>query len=69
MQQRTILPKIKVFTGTMFSGKTTALINEIERHKLAGFEYLLVKPSLDNRYSESQVVNHNGIELKAVNVD
>lgn len=63
------IPKIKVFSGTMFSGKTTALINEMERYELADIRTVLFKPNMDTRYSKSEVVNHNGVKMMAIPIE
>ena len=55
-----MVPKLKMFVGPMFSGKSTKLIQNIERYKLAGHKILCFKPSMDNRYtSEGYIVTHN----------
>jgi len=43
--------QIKLFLGPMFSGKTSALINEIRRQSFAKKQILVIKFSHDNRYS------------------
>ncbi len=60
---------IEVICGSMFSGKTEELIRRLRRAEFAQQSILLVKPELDNRYSEDQVVSHQGtsIEAKVVN--
>lgn len=47
-------------TGPMFGGKTSALLSDVRKMKLAGFNVSLFKPARDNRYSETNVVNHDG---------
>jgi thymidine kinase len=48
----------------MYAGKTTALIAEIE----AGIEeqktLLVIKPVIDNRYAEEDIVSHDGTSLQ-----
>jgi len=58
--------KIITITGPMFSGKTSRLIELMERHMLAGRKVTLFKPEIDSRYSENEVVTHKGIKLPAV---
>ena len=50
----------------MFSGKTSALIQQGERYlrKKAG-KVLYVKPAIDERYSKSEIVTHSGIKVDA----
>ncbi|AHF80074.1 thymidine kinase [Thermococcus paralvinellae] len=56
---------LEVITGPMFAGKTTELIKRIERQMFAKRKAALFKPSIDNRYSESEVVAHNGLRYEA----
>ena len=60
---------IEVICGSMFSGKTEELIRRIRRAEFAQQSILLVKPKIDNRYSEENVVSHQGtaIQAKVVN--
>lgn len=55
---------LRVYTGPMYSGKTTALIAELE----AGIEdqksILVIKPAIDNRYGEEDIVSHDGTSLQ-----
>ncbi len=49
----------------MFAGKTSELIKRIKRQAYAKRKVELFKPSIDNRYSTSDVVVHNGLRYKA----
>ncbi|PFW43824.1 thymidine kinase [Priestia megaterium] len=61
--------KLVLNVGGMFSGKSTELQRQGERHELRGHSVLYVKPSMDNRYSENEIVTHNGNKVHAVSVD
>ena len=50
---------IEVICGGMFRGKTEELIRRARRAQIAGQQVLVIKPSVDNRYSSSEVVSHN----------
>ena len=52
--------------GPMFSGKTTELLRLMDRELIAKRNSILFKPQIDNRYSEEDVLNHNGIGRKAI---
>ncbi len=54
---------IEVFTGPMFSGKTTGLIDRTLYFRRVGVPVLLVKHSSDTRYAGHAVVTHNGVAL------
>lgn len=60
---------LTVNTGSMFSGKSTMLINQGEKHVKAGQGVIYIKPSLDNRYSEDEIVTHDGLKVKALSLD
>lgn len=54
---------IEVFTGPMFAGKTTGLIDRALFFQGAGVPVLIVKHSSDTRYDSVNVVTHNGVTL------
>ncbi|MGE5429235.1 MAG: thymidine kinase [Methylococcaceae bacterium] len=56
-QKRTGL--IEVIAGSMFSGKTEELIRRLKRAKIARLKVEIFKPSIDTRYSVSEVVSHD----------
>ena len=62
------MQKLIVNVGGMFSGKTTALLQQGERYLLAKKKVAYVKPQLDNRYSENCFVTHKGQRVDAINV-
>lgn len=60
---------IEVICGSMFSGKTEELIRRLRRAEFAQQAILLVKPKLDDRYHEENVVSHKGSSFNAITVD
>jgi thymidine kinase len=56
--------KLEVICGPMFSGKSEELLRRLKRARIAKLKFQLYKPVLDNRYSETHVVTHSGIEMK-----
>ena len=59
---------IEVICGCMFSGKTEELIRRIRRAELAHQSIKSFKPSIDQRYSDTEVVSHIGTSLEAIPV-
>ncbi len=53
-----------VITGPMFSGKTTRLIKDLNKLKKTK-RVVLFKSVIDNRYSSSDVVSHDGTKAPA----
>lgn len=57
---------IEVVCGSMFSGKSEELIRRVKRAQIAKQKVIVFKPSIDKRYSATEVVSHSGIMTKAV---
>lgn len=57
---------IEVITGCMFAGKTEEFIRRVVRLQYASRKVLIFKPDIDNRYSETKVVSHKGLSVKAL---
>lgn len=60
---------LTIIIGPMFSGKTTELLRLLTRYKMAGYSVALLKPSIDKRYSEREVVSHDGLKMEALTID
>lgn len=60
---------IEVICGGMFSGKTEELIRRARRAHIAGQKVVVVKPKMDKRYSDEDVVSHNENVLPGLVVD
>lgn len=58
--------RLIIITGPMFSGKTSRLIELLEREILAGRNTLLFKPEIDKRYDTTFVTTHKGMRLPAI---
>ncbi|MGO4889134.1 thymidine kinase [Anaerobacillus sp. MEB173] len=56
---------IEVVCGSMFSGKSEELIRRVRRASYGRQKIEVFKPALDNRYSSSEVVSHNGTKVVA----
>jgi thymidine kinase len=50
---------IEVIAGCMFSGKTEELIRRLRRAQIARQRVEIFKPTIDQRYSASEVVSHS----------
>ncbi|MFB5662763.1 thymidine kinase [Alteribacillus sp. HJP-4] len=59
---------IEVICGSMFSGKSEELIRRIRRAAYGKLNVVVFKPALDNRYSEEEIVSHNGTKVWAKSV-
>lgn len=59
---------LEIFTGGMYAGKTSALIAKGTRFSIAGEKVLYIKPSVDNRYSEDEIVTHTGESIPALSM-
>lgn len=54
-----------LIVGCMFAGKSTELLRRLKRYELANRETLLLKNSIDVRYSVDKVVTHDKEERQA----
>jgi thymidine kinase len=50
---------LHLITGPMFSGKSTKLIYYIRQHKTLDIPMFIVKPTIDTRYSASDICTHH----------
>lgn len=60
---------IEMVVGPMYSGKSEELIRRLKRAKIAKQEVIVFKPSIDNRYSQEDVVSHSGVAIRAVAIE
>lgn len=60
---------IEVIAGSMFSGKTEELIRRLKRAKIARLKVEIFKPSIDVRYSLTEVVSHDENSIRSTPVD
>jgi len=60
---------IEVITGSMFSGKTEELIRRLRRAEIARQKVEIFKPSVDTRYSATEVVSHDEKAIRSTAVD
>ena len=50
---------IEVICGSMFSGKTEALIRRLKRVRIANLKVEIFKPAVDTRYDEGSITSHD----------
>lgn len=60
--------KLVVYTGPMFSGKTTFLLSELEAARISseirgGNSYIAIKPIIDTRYSTFEIDKESGLYI------
>jgi thymidine kinase len=60
---------IEVIAGSMFSGKTEELIRRLRRAEIAKQNVEIFKPSIDVRYSLTEVVSHDEKAIRSTAVD
>ncbi|MDR2894639.1 MAG: thymidine kinase [Alistipes sp.] len=60
---------IEVICGGMFSGKTEELIRRLKRAQYARQSVEIFKPAVDVRYSEAEVVSHEGNSIRSTPVE
>lgn len=61
--------RVEVICGSMFSGKTEELIRRMKRAKFAKQKVEIFKPAIDTRYSDEDVVTHEGYSIPSTPVD
>lgn len=54
--------------GPMFGGKTSGLLADVRKMRIAKYNVGLFKPAKDDRYSNNNVVNHDGEASEAINI-
>ena len=69
MAGRNRVREFVIFTGPMWSGKTTRLTAAVERHRIRRTEVLCFKPEIDGRYASSSIVTHSGSKMDAIPVN
>ena len=50
---------LETIVGAMFAGKTSELLKRILWAKHQEKKILVIKPNIDNRYSEKLIITHN----------
>lgn len=63
------MPKLDLIFGPMFAGKSTELIRRIRQLNILNKKYLSIKPVIDNRYSDNEIVSHNNDRIHCYSYD
>lgn len=61
-------PSYTLYTGCMFSGKSSLLLRDVRRYRRMGKPVVVFKPKLDTRYADSSIVTHDGERLDAIQI-
>ena len=61
--------RLDIIIGPMFAGKSCELIRRIRKLKVLEKSFIVIKPLLDNRYSDTEIVSHNYDKEKCVCYD
>lgn len=64
-RMKTISNEFIVYTGPMFSNKTTSLLSTLERYKYQHRKIVTFKPKIDDRYGTADIVTHSGWKTPA----
>ena len=62
------LGQIEIICGPMFAGKTEELIRRANRLEYAKKKYLVFKPTIDDRYSTTEIVSHSKYRKNSINI-
>ena len=54
---------IEVIAGSMFSGKSEELIRRLRRAQIARQRVQIFKPTVDDRYSQAEIVSHSEMKI------
>ena len=52
---------LETIVGAMFAGKTSELLKRILWAKHQNKNIIVIKPAIDNRYSEKLIITHNNL--------
>ena len=60
--------QIEIICGPMFAGKTEELIRRANRLQYAKKKYLVFKPTIDDRYSTTEIVSHSNYRKNSISI-
>ena len=50
----------------MYSGKTTELLRQVNRHRAIGHKVLVINHTIDNRYNDKGISTHDNYTVKSI---
>lgn len=62
------MANLDLIIGPMFAGKSCELIKRARVLNVINRKYIMVKPIIDNRYSESSVVSHDNERINCISL-
>ena len=60
---------LETIVGAMFAGKTSELLKRILWAKHQNKKIVVIKPSIDNRYSNNKIITHNDLSHDCYSMD
>jgi thymidine kinase len=63
------MSKLDIIFGPMFAGKSCEIIRRVRLLKVCNKNYLIIKPNIDTRYSQDEIVSHNFDKEKCVSLN
>jgi|TARA_B110000263_G_scaffold150726_1_gene130808 thymidine kinase len=69
IKNENVYGEIEIIYGSMFSGKTEAIIKKIIRAKEEKLKVKVFKPKLDNRFFGEKIISHDKTEIPAISVN
>ena len=69
MMENSSRGSIEVICGPMFAGKTEELIRRVKRLVYAKKNVVVLKPRIDNRYSDDEIVSHANSRVNSIIID
>jgi thymidine kinase len=61
-------PGFTLYYGCMFAGKTTAMLNHVQKADLQPHQMLVLKPNLDTRNRHDLIVTHDKVKVAGFSV-
>ena len=59
---------LSIIIGPMFSGKSSYLINNIKKSQENNEKILVINHSIDKRYNENKITNHNKVSINCISL-